>query len=139
MTNLLGRSKNSSVSRGKIYVPGLGKRSSKYFSPKPIENLRGPKLLHFTSHSRAKMRQYGLSEARIKRVMHTPKRLEEGIAPKTIAMMQRAGNEKRPHEIWIMLTEEKNKRKIISAWRYPGITKPGEPLPDEILKEMRII
>lgn len=85
------------------------------------------------------MRQYGLSEARVKRVMHTPKRLEEGIVPKTIAMMQRAGNDKRPHEIWVMITEEKAKRKIISAWRYPGITKPGEPLPEEILKEMKLI
>lgn len=101
--------------------------------------LKKPKLLHFTSHSRAKMRQYGLSEARIKRVMHTPKRIEEGIAPQTVAMMQRAGSEKHPHEIWIMLADDKARRRIISAWRYPGLTKPGEPLPPEIIREMKML
>lgn len=130
--------KNRYGSSEKIHVPGLGKES-KAIAPKITNVIRGPKLIQFTSHSRAKMRQYGLSEARVKRVMHTPKRLEEGIVPKTIAMMQRAGNDKRPHEIWVMITEEKAKRKIISAWRYPGITKPGEPLPEEILKEMKLI
>ena len=35
-----------------------------------------------------------------------------------------------------MLEETKKERKIISAWRYPGMTKAGEPLPEEILKEM---
>jgi hypothetical protein len=104
-----------------------------------MPNLKKPKVLHFTTHSRFKMRQYGLSEARVKRVMHTPKRIEEGIAPKTVAMMQRAGSEKHPYEIWIMLAEDKTKRRIISAWRYPGITKPGEPLPEEILREMRSV
>lgn len=99
--------------------------------------LKKPKVLHFTSHSRAKMRQYGLSETRVKRVMHMPKRIEEGIAPKTVAMMQRAGSEKHPHEIWIMLADDRTRRKVISAWRYPGITRPGEPLPAEILREMR--
>ena len=83
------------------------------------------------------MRQYGLSENRVKRVMHTPKRIEEGIAPKTVAMMQRAGSMKRPYEIWIMISDKADKRNIVSAWRYPGITKPGEPLPEAILKEMR--
>lgn len=85
------------------------------------------------------MRQYGLSESRVKRVMHTPKRIEEGIAPKTVAMMQRAGSEKHPYEIWIMISDKVDKRNIVSAWRYPGITKPGEPLPEAILREMRAI
>jgi len=31
---------------------------------------------------------------------------------------------------------EKAKTKIISAWRYPGVTKPGEPLPQAIIDEM---
>lgn len=92
----------------------------------------------FTVHSKAKMRQYGLSEARVKRVMHTPLRIEEGIAPDTVAMMQRAGSEKHPHEIWVMIADKKDKRNIVSAWKYPGITKPGEALPEEILREMRM-
>ena len=27
--------------------------------------------------------------------------------------------------------------RIISAWKYPGITKPGEPLPKAILREFK--
>ena len=93
--------------------------------------------MHWTSHSRYKMRFYGLSESRVKRVISFPKRIEEGIAPDTVAMMQPAGTEKHPYEIWLMIQEEKTQRKIISAWRYPGKTKPGQPLPEEILKEIR--
>ncbi len=73
----------------------------------------------------------------MKRVISYPKRIEEGIAPDTIAMMQPAGTEKHPYEIWLMIQEEKTRRKVISAWRYPGKTKPGQSLPEEIIKEMR--
>ncbi len=73
---------------------------------------------------------YGLSEQRVRRVVHAPKRVEEGIAPKTIAMMQPAslktlaGKVAWNQEIWVMIRDEKARRKIISAWRYPGVTKP---------------
>jgi len=97
------------------------------------------KDLHWTSHARAKMRYYGLSEARIRRVMHSPKRIEEGIALGTIAMLQSAGSKKHPYEIWVMIVETKTKRKVISAWRYPGITKPGQPLPQQIISEIEEI
>ncbi len=83
------------------------------------------------------MRFYGLSESRVKRVIGFPKRVEEGIAPDTIAMMQPEGSEKHHYEIWLMIQEEKTRRKVISAWRYPGKTKPGQPLPEEIMKEIR--
>ena len=46
---------------------------------------------------------------------------------------------KAPGEIWIMFKDVKKQsegpvRKIISAWRYPGISKPGEaiPVPEDI-------
>lgn len=107
--------------------------------------------LYWTYHSREKMRFYRLSEARVKRVIHSPKRIEEGIAPKTIAMMQptqifhgktwagkpaSAREDKRQEtwnqEIWVMLqkkrkgTSDKGQEviKIISAWHYPGTSKP---------------
>ncbi|MBI4086102.1 MAG: hypothetical protein HY433_02585 [Candidatus Liptonbacteria bacterium] len=125
--------------------------------------LKKPKIFHWTSHSRAKMRFYGLSEARLRRVIRSPHRIEEGIAPDTVAMMQSAGSAKHPYEIWLMIQEtwinadltrnnaEKRTRqrksalsprksaviKVISAWRYPGKTKPGQSLPAEILREMR--
>lgn len=81
-----------------------------------------PKTLHWTWHSREKMNFYRLSEARVRRVMHTPARTEEGIAPKTWASMQPGGNGKT--EIWVMYQDAGSKRKVISAWRYPGRTKP---------------
>jgi len=104
----------------------------------------------WTKHSEAKMRFHGLSKQRVRRVLNSPKRIEIGIAPNTVAMMQIAGSKKHPHEIWVMLQKnkkpirrlaDKNQKcdtvtKIISAWRYPGITKPGEPLPAEIISEM---
>lgn len=99
--------------------------------------IKKQKTLFWTSHARSKMDYYKLSESRVKRIIHTPKRIEEGIAPKTVAMMQQAGSKKNPYELWVMLQDMDKKRKIISAWRYPGTTKPGEPIPEEILREMR--
>jgi len=113
------------------------------------------KPLRWTSHAKAKMNFYRLSEQRVRRVLISPKRIETGIAPETIAMMQPVAvkwamdngeresgeNGKRrefwTQEIWVMVEEDKKERKIISAWRYPGMTKPGESLPDEILSEIR--
>ena len=46
--------------------------------------------LQWTLHAQAKMRQYRLSPARVRRVLHSPRRVEEGVAPKTIAAMQPA-------------------------------------------------
>ena len=102
-----------------------------------MPQIRKPKTLYWTAHSRAKMRYYRLSEARAKRIIHSPKRIEEGIAPNTIAFMQSAGSEKHPYELWIMIQDTKTQRKIISVWRYPGITKLGEKLPEEILREIK--
>ena len=89
----------------------------------------------WTAHSRAKMRYYGLSESRVKRIIHSPKRTEEGIAPKTVAMMQSAGSVKHPYELWVMLQDVGQKRKVISAWRYPGITKPGSVVTLKLLEQ----
>lgn len=99
--------------------------------------IKKPKTLHWTAHAKSKMRYYGLSESRVKRILHSPKRIEEGITPKTVAMMQPAGSKKHPYELWVMVQDVKTQRKIISVWRYPGITKPGEPLPKEILQEIK--
>ena len=82
------------------------------------------------------MRYYRLSEARVKRVIRNPERVEEGIADDTIAVMQSFGN-KKDREIWVMVADTKEKRKVISAWIYPARTTPGEPLPESIVKEFR--
>lgn len=135
----------------------------------------------WTAHAQAKMRFYGLSPARVRRVLHSPLRVEEGIAPGTVAALQPAsyktkdGKRLWSQEIWVMYkvtdnesffteatedvatkkadVDEKDKAKewiasmrraltgqrkvkIISAWRYPGVTKPGAPLPQEIADEI---
>ena len=49
---------------------------------------------------------------------------------------------KAPGEIWLMYKDVKMAlvpmRKIISAWRYPGISKPGEaiPIPQDIKNDL---
>ena len=82
------------------------------------------------------MRYYRLSEQRVKRVIRNPERVEEGIAEDTIAVMQAFGN-KKDKEIWVMVADTKEKRRVISAWIYPARTKAGEPLPEEITREFR--
>ena len=81
---------------------------------------------HWTRHSKKKMKYYNLSEKRVKRVMRKPDRKELGIAPLTLAVMQKTGTKKHPTEIWMMYQKvvSKGRRivKIISAWRYPGIS-----------------
>jgi len=92
--------------------------------------------LHWTSHIKKKMRQYGLSESRLKRILDHPARTEQGIAEGVIALMQEA-NTKRPTEIWLMYKEKDNKKLLISAWRYPGISPIGESVFEQMLTEGR--
>ena len=94
------------------------------------------KKLYWTNHSQVKMRYYRLSEQRVKRVIRNPERVEEGIAEDTIAVMQAFGN-KKDREIWVMVADTKEKRRVISAWIYPARTKASEPLPEAIMKEFR--
>lgn len=111
------------------------------------------KEFYWTRHIKEKMRYYGLGEGRLRRILKTPSRREEGIALNTIAVMQPAGVKKQT-EIWLMYQpaspassadgsagKQKTKRKVmISAWCYPGISPKGEPIPipEDIIKELRI-
>ena len=103
-----------------------------------------------------KMRQYGLSKMKLLNLLQRPDRKETGIADGTMAVMKsnksfspstslRAGKTKKPNgEIWLMYKDNPSTgsgqaiRKIISAWRYPGVSKPGEeiPIPKEIREEL---
>lgn len=127
---------------------------------------------YWTKHVGMKMRYYGLSEQRVRRVIRRPLRTEVGIATETVAVMQPQstkrgadGQKTWSAEIWVMyqLKDKKPKNadqfmtgdgqqteaallaeilgggkqlRIISAWRYPGKTKEGEALPDEIMDEI---
>ncbi len=92
---------------------------------------------HWTEHAKQKMRFYGLSEARLRRVMRNPFRVEEGIAPKTTALMQPA-NPKHTSEIWLMYQKRRGTLVMITAWRYPGKSpvRGALPIPDEIRREL---
>ncbi len=90
----------------------------------------------WTAHSQVKMRQYGLSESRVKRIIRFPTRYEEGIIPKAIAVMQPAGTQ-RYSEIWVMYKLADKKIKIITAWRYPGVSPQRDPIPKEVLEEIK--
>lgn len=99
----------------------------------------------WTMHVVSKMKQYGLSENRVKRVINNPKRIEEGIAPKTIAVMQ-PNSSKHSYEFWAMyqLINSKSKSlnpkkvRIITAWKYPGKSpvRGPIPIPPDILEEL---
>ena len=138
--------------------------------------LRPPsKKLLWTAHAREKMGYYRLSEARVKRVLNMPERVETGVAPKTVAMMhpvsiQSTGTEAVPwqrrgfrgaargisknftqtsantldtgktkpkwsQEIWVMVQDIPTGRKIISAWRYPGVSKVRDEIQDIMRSE----
>ena len=86
------------------------------------------------------MRYYRLSENRLKRVMRHPDRKELGIAPITVAVMQKTGTKKHPTEIWLMYQKDKTKTKIITAWRYPGTSPKRElpPIPEDILWQLNL-
>ena len=112
------------------------------------------KKLHWTEHSKIKMRQYGLSKQKLLNILYRPERKEQGIVPGTTAVMKTnkvlfktkqitlakawQTPKKAPGEIWLMYRDTKEFRKVISAWRYPGISKPGEaiPIPEDIRREL---
>jgi len=107
------------------------------------------KLL-WTEHVKEKMKFYDLSESRLRRLLRNPERVEKGVAPKTVAIMQTTKSKKRPTEVWLMyqvvkvkglepkVKGQQKKIKIISAWRYPGKSPVGEPpIPAEIIKELK--
>lgn len=104
----------------------------------------------FTSHARFKMSQYGLSEQKVKGIIRSPRRTQKGIAPRTAAVMQPVSakliddKETWKQEIWTMFIKKKEGAgplaretyRIISVWRYPGMSPKGSPIPEEILREL---
>ncbi|MEX2008375.1 MAG: hypothetical protein WD850_02730 [Candidatus Spechtbacterales bacterium] len=93
----------------------------------------------WTAHSQYKMRQYRLSESLVKRVIRFPARVEESIVEDTIAVM-RPAQSKNYSEIWAMYAPTKDKKlRIITTWRYPGKSPERDPIPQDILNEVRSI
>jgi hypothetical protein len=110
----------------------------------------------WTQHSIIKMKMYGLTAQRVLRVIKSPVRKEEGVVEKTIAVMQptsvstKDGKRVWTSEIWAMYQIKRkskgvgklasvlqsNKIKIISAWRYPGVSPKNNPVPEDVIREL---
>lgn len=82
------------------------------------------------------------------RVLRYPMRIEEGILDGAVACMQPAGSGgaggKKYSEIWAMYVigakhKAKNEKqlKIITVWRYPGKSPQRDPVPAEILRDIK--
>lgn len=108
---------------------------------------KNTRYLVWTKHIARKMMFYGLSATKIKSVLSRHDRIEPGIAPETIAVMKKSGSAKHPYEIWAMYQDKEVtqdgiktlRRVIITAWRYPGVSKPREqiPIPEGLLEELK--
>lgn len=102
--------------------------------------LKDSEKYSWTWHVLEKMKYYKITPARVKRVIKYPERIEEGIVPETVAVMKKAGT-KKYQEIWTMYKLEpykgKQRIKIITAWRYRGKSPARDPVPKEILEEVR--
>ena len=130
------------------------------FQAREQQKLSPTGTFQFTTHALYKMKQYGLSEQKVRGVVRHPRRTEVGVAPRTVAVMQPVsakmvnGKETWKQEIWVMyVTKGKNEQgvsashgqvlllsppkvKIISTWRYPGVSPKRSPIPEEILQEL---
>jgi hypothetical protein len=107
-----------------------------------MQSFKEPKdtdRFHWTKHSMSKMKQYALTPQRVIRILNHPERHEEAIVENCFACVQTIGD-KRKTEIWAMYqkVEGQRFRRIITAWRYPGVTKAGDkvPLPEGLLDEI---
>lgn len=95
------------------------------------------KKYSWTRHVVGKMQYYRISESIVKRIIHAPKRVEKGVAEDTIACMIPVGSKKK-QELWVMYQPKGQRKHIITAWRYPGISPVRDviPIPDDILREL---
>ena len=105
-----------------------------------LKEPKNTKEFYWTLHIKKKMMYYGLSESRLRRILRNPDRKEEGIAPETIALMQRNGTNK-SSEIWLMYQEVGKNKRMISSWRYPGISPKGKEIyiPKDVLEELKLL
>lgn len=116
---------------------------------------------HWTNHVFQKMRYYKISPSRVRQIIKAPNRVEESIVPGTIAAMKKFSKNAK-EEFWVMYkvqgpdvrsqkSEVQNSRiqhptsnpsppiVIITAWRYPGKSPKRNPIPPNILQEVRNI
>ena len=114
--------------------------------------LVGNKLI-WTPHAEWKMKFYGLSRQRVLGVIRNPERVEAGVLPGAVAVMRPvsvkviAGKRVWRQEIWTMYLPKakgihsgtRGAMRIVSAWRYPGMSRGRATIPEDVLSEARAI
>jgi len=94
----------------------------------------------YTNHAKAKMQYYGISGSLVERTIRFPDRVELAIVDDLVAAMKQTKSKSHP-EVWVMYIpiKENNqaKLKIITTWRYPGVSAERDPVPEKILSEVR--
>lgn len=118
---------------------------------------KGQQTYVWTHHAHDKMRYYRLSEARVKRIIRHPTRIEEGVVEGAIACMQpntplslvmaalprttpgKLSGNKGYSELWVMYAVKQKQIIVITAWRYPGKSPERDPVPQNVLSEVRNI
>lgn len=122
---------------------GKSIRRTLYCGDKVVDNLEKYAVKYiWTNHSQYKMRCYSLSPQRIKRIIRYPLRVEEAIVSGLVAVMAPSGS-KKYSEIWAMYKPIKQANsksgqiKVITAWKYPGKSPARNPIPREIMEEIK--
>lgn len=93
----------------------------------------------WTQHIKKKMIFYSISASQIRSILRKADRTEESIVPGLFASMKKNHKKNKKEELWLMylILENQNSKKIklISVWRYPGITEKGKELqiPEDVL------
>jgi hypothetical protein len=103
-----------------------------------VKTIKNDRNYFWTNHAKYKLLQYGLSPSAVKRTVNRPLRVENGIAPDTVAVMKRKDSKKIKKELWVMYQKFGAKIKIISAWIYPGTSPQGKDIyvPEDVWEEI---
>jgi len=97
----------------------------------------------WTRHIKRKMIFYSISASQVRSILRKADRTEESIVKGLFASMKKNHKKNKKEELWLMYLilggQNSKKIKLISVWRYPGITKKGEEIqiPEDVLVELK--
>ena len=101
--------------------------------------------LVWTQHIKRKMLFYGISASQIRSILRKADRIEKSIVKGLFVSMKENHKKNRQEELWLMyqvfVVAGLSKIKLISVWRYPGITEKGEEIkiPEEVLLDISAV
>lgn len=74
-----------------------------------IKAIKNTREFFWTNHSKYKLLQYGISPTIVKKVIRRPERIEDGIAPETVAVMMRKDTKKTERSLGDVSKKERRK------------------------------